>query len=162
LDIIKKVDWASIEAQAEVTRFPGLRQMETRILIVEDNTMDVQLLRLALQSDPDWSVKITVVEDGEEAINYFLHPETAKPDLVILDLNLPKRDGFEVLRVIRITNYLYGLPVVVFSSSTEDVIRTKMQDAKLAPEYYLTKPVGIEEFLAIGPTLKRYYEQVTH
>jgi CheY-like chemotaxis protein len=134
----------------------------TQILIVEDNPVDVRLLRLALESVQDWEIETAVAVDGEEAINYLLDPETSKPDFVILDLNLPKRDGLEVLQVIRITNNLYGLPVVVFSSSTEDVFRTKMQQAELDAEYYLSKPTGIDEFLAIGPTLRRFYEQAVH
>ena len=91
-----------------------------------------------------------------------MDPQTSKPDFVILDLNLPKRDGLEVLQVIRITNNLYGLPVVVFSSSTEDVLRTKMEQAKLEAEYYLTKPIGVDEFLAVGPTLRHFYEEAVH
>jgi chemotaxis family two-component system response regulator Rcp1 len=134
----------------------------TEILIVEDNPVDVRLLRLALESVEDWVVRTSVAVDGEEAINYLLDPETSKPDFVVLDLNLPKRDGFEVLQVIRITNNLYGLPVVVFSSSTEDVFRTKMQEAEMDAEYYLSKPAGVDEFLAIGPTLRRFYEQAVN
>ncbi|MGI8958519.1 MAG: response regulator [Bryobacteraceae bacterium] len=134
----------------------------TRILIIEDNPMDVRLLHLALESVQDWVIETAVAADGEDAINYLLDPKTSKPDFVILDLNLPKRDGLEVLQVIRITNNLYGLPVVVFSSSTEDVLRTKMQQAKLEAEYYLTKPVGADEFLAVGPTLRCFYEQAVH
>jgi CheY-like chemotaxis protein len=134
----------------------------TQILIVEDNPVDVRLLRLALESVQDWVIETDVAVDGEEAINYLLDPETSKPDFVVLDLNLPKRDGLEVLQVIRITNNLYGLPVVVFSSSTEDVFRTKMREAELQAEYYLSKPMGVDEFLAIGPTLRRFYEQAGH
>ena len=112
-----------------------VRQTEiTQILIVEDNPLDVRLLRAALASLQDWVVATAVAVDGEEAINYLLDPQTSKPDFVILDLNLPKRDGLEVLQIIRITNNLYGLPVVVFSSSTEDVFRTKMQQAELDAE----------------------------
>jgi CheY-like chemotaxis protein len=131
----------------------------TQILIIEDNPLDVRLLRAALDAVQDWIIETAVAVDGDEAINYLLDSQTSKPDFVILDLNLPKRDGLEVLQVIRITNNLYGLPVVVFSSSTEDVLRTKMEQAKLEAEYYLTKPIGVDEFLAVGPTLRSFYEQ---
>ena len=134
----------------------------TQILIIEDNPVDVRLLHVALQSVRDWAIETAVAVDGEEAINYLLDARTSKPDFVILDLNLPKRDGLEVLQVIRITNNLYGLPVVVFSSSTEDVLRTKMEQAKLQAEYYLTKPIGVDEFLAVGPTLRSFYEEAVH
>lgn len=134
----------------------------TQILIIEDNPLDVRLLRVALESVQDWVIETAVAVDGEEAINYLLDARTSKPDFVILDLNLPKRDGLEVLQVIRITNNLYGLPVVVFSSSTGDVLRTKMEQAKLQAEYYLTKPIGVDEFLAVGPTLRSFYEEAVH
>jgi CheY-like chemotaxis protein len=132
----------------------------TRILVIEDSPTDVRLLRLALESVRDWPTELTVAVDGEEAINYLLRPENSKPDLAILDLNLPKRDGLEVLQVIRITDYLYGLPVIVLSASTEDVIRAKMQDANLEAECYLTKPTGLDGFLAIGPMLQEFYHRV--
>jgi CheY-like chemotaxis protein len=131
----------------------------TRILIIEDNPMDVRLLRRALRSVQDWAIETAVATDGEQAINYLLDPENPKPDFVILDLTLPKHDGLEVLQVIRITNNLYGLPVVVFSASPEDTLRTKLHEAKLGAEYYLTKPRGIDDFLAIGPRLRQFYEQ---
>jgi CheY-like chemotaxis protein len=137
-----------------------LRQKEiTRILIIEDNPTDVRLLRRALRSVQDWAIETAVATDGEQAIDYLLDPENPKPDFVILDLTLPKRDGLEVLQIIRITNDLYGLPVVVFSCSTEDVLRTKLQQAKLEAEYHVTKPSGVDAFLAIGPKLRQLYEQ---
>jgi chemotaxis family two-component system response regulator Rcp1 len=132
----------------------------TQILVIEDNPMDVRLIRLALESVRDWPTELTVAVDGEEAINYLLHPGNSKPDLAILDLNLPKRDGLDVLRIIRITDFLYGLPVIVLSASSEDAIRTKMEEANLEAECYLTKPVGVDGFLAIGPTLRDFYYRV--
>jgi CheY-like chemotaxis protein len=132
----------------------------TEILLIEDNPMDVQLLRRALDTVKDWPVEIKLASDGEEAINYLTDPKTAKPDLAILDLNLPKRDGFEVLQIIRITGHLYGLPVVVFSSSPEDVVKRKMENAKLEAELYLSKPTSVAEFLAHGRTLRDFYRKV--
>jgi CheY-like chemotaxis protein len=130
-----------------------------RILIIEDNPGDVRLLHLALESVQDWATETAVATDGEEAIDYLMDPEKPKPDFVILDLTLPKRDGLEVLQMIRITNNLYGLPLVVFSSSPEEVLRTKLEAAKLEAEYYLAKPRRSDEFVAVGPTLRQLYEQ---
>jgi DNA-binding response OmpR family regulator len=112
-----------------------------------------------LRSVQDWAIETHVAMDGEQAINYLLDPKNPKPDFVILDLTLPKRDGLEVLQIIRITNNLYGLPVVVLSASTEDTVRTKLREAGLESEYYLTKPRGIDEFLTVGPKLRDLYEQ---
>ncbi len=130
----------------------------TRVLIVEDNPVDVKLLTYALKSVEDWTLETTVARDGEEAIDFLLDPQIEKPDLVILDLNLPKRDGLEVLQVLRITNHLYGLPVIIFSSSPEDVIKNRLHDSHLKAEAYLTKPNGIDAFLAIGPAVRQVYE----
>jgi CheY-like chemotaxis protein len=129
----------------------------TQILVIEDNPMDVRLLRVALEKVHDWPTDITVAADGEEAINYLLDTQTLKPDLVILDLNLPKRDGLEVLQLIRITDYLYGLPVVMLSSSPEDVVKAKIANANMEAELYVTKPASVSEFLAIGAMLRDFY-----
>jgi CheY-like chemotaxis protein len=136
-----------------------VKQVETttKILVIEDNPMDVRLLRIALEKVRDWPTAITVAADGEEAINYLLDGETLKPDLVILDLNLPKRDGLEVLQLIRITDYLYGLPVVMLSSSPKDVVKAKIANAKMEAELYLTKPASVSEFFGIGATLRDFY-----
>jgi chemotaxis family two-component system response regulator Rcp1 len=131
----------------------------TQILVIEDNAMDVRLLRLALEKVRNWPIDVTIAVDGEEAINYLLDSKRSKPDLVILDLNLPKRDGLEVLQLIRITNYLYGLPVVIVSSSPEDVVKTKVANANVQAELYLTKPASVPEFLTIGATLRDFYTE---
>jgi len=129
----------------------------TQILVIEDNPMDVRLLRAALETVHEWPTDMTVAADGEEAINYLLDNQTLKPDLVILDLNLPKRDGLEVLQLIRITDYLYGLPVVMLSSSPEDVVKAKIANANVEAELYITKPASVSEFLAIGAMLRDFY-----
>lgn len=126
-----------------------------RILIIEDNPMDVQFLRFIFESETGWKTELIVVEDGEEAIDYLLHPDTAKPDLVILDLNLPKRDGVDVLKVIRIADHLYGLRVAVFSSSPEDVIKAKIAQANVQADDYIKKPIDFSGFLALSKRFHR-------
>jgi CheY-like chemotaxis protein len=126
-----------------------------RILIVEDNPLDVDFLRYVFEHEPEWKTELIVVEDGEEAIEYLLHPDTPKPDLVILDLNLPKLDGTDVLKVIRIADQLYGLRVAVFSSSPEDVIRSKIAQANLQADDYIKKPIDFSGFLALS---KRFHQ----
>jgi len=130
----------------------------TRVLIVEDNPVDVTLLTHALKSVKGWALETVIARDGEEAIDFLLHPEREKPDFVILDMNLPKRDGIDVLRVLHIADHLYGLPVVVFSSSPPDVVENKIKKANLRATPCLTKPIGLDTFLAIGPTLRQVYE----
>jgi len=130
----------------------------TRVLIVEDNPSDVKVLTHALQSVEGWPLETAIARDGTEAIDFLLHPEREKPDFVILDTNLPKRDGMEVLQVLQIANRLYGLPVIVFSSAPEDVVERKMKKANLRAAAYLPKPAALDNFVHIGQTLRRVYE----
>jgi CheY-like chemotaxis protein len=127
----------------------------TRILVVEDNPMDVKFLHHIFEHEPGWITEFIVVEDGEEAIDYLLHPDTRKPDLVILDLNLPKQNGIEVLRTIRQSDRLHGLRVAVFSSSPEDLTRAKITQANLKADDYIAKPIGLQEFSSLA---KRFHQ----
>jgi chemotaxis family two-component system response regulator Rcp1 len=126
----------------------------TRILIVEDNPMDVKFLQHVFEYEPGWNTEFVTVEDGEEAIEYLLHPDTPKPDLVILDLNMPKKNGIDVLKVIRTTHRFYGLRVAIFSSSPEDVIRSRLGEANLQADDYINKPFGFGECSSL---VKRFH-----
>ena len=133
----------------------------TRVLLVEDNPVDVRLIRFALREEKSWQTETTVANDGEKAIDYLLHQHEQQGDfdLVILDLNLPKRDGTEVLQVIRSTEELSGLPVIVLSSSPEDVSKAKVRNANVEANCYFTKPVGAKEFLDLGQRLWSCYKR---
>lgn len=117
----------------------------TRVLVVEDNPMDVRFLRHVFEHEPGWKTEFVVVEDGDEAIDYLLHPDSPKPDLVILDLNLPKQDGTQVLKMIRMSDRLYGLRVAVFSTCPEDLIRSRLTAANLKADAYINKPISFDE-----------------
>lgn len=133
----------------------------TRVLIVEDNPVDVYMVQCALQKELDWTTETTVADDGEKAIQLLLQhsslPLRDWPDLVILDLNLPKRDGVEVLEVIRATNGLRSLPVIVLSSSPMDVMKSKVNKVNLEANCYVTKPPDLDEFLALGKRIRGCY-----
>jgi DNA-binding response OmpR family regulator len=113
--------------------------------VVEDSPIDVKLLRYLFDLEQEWRTEFIVVEDGDEAIQYLLHRDTPKPDLVILDLNLPKRDGVDVLRTIRNSDQLHGLRVAVFSSSPESATQRKITEASLKADAYIQKPSGFSE-----------------
>ena len=80
--------------------------------MIEDNALDVKTIQRIFEYESEWHTVFVVVEDGQEAIEYLLHPEMAKPDLVILDVKLPKRDGLDVLLAIRSSEHLFGVRVV--------------------------------------------------
>lgn len=133
----------------------------TQVLIIEDNPIDVYMVQCALQKEPDWTTETTVADDGEKAIELLLQHSKRSirdwPDLVILDLNLPKRDGVEVLEMIRTTNGLRRLPVVVLSSSPTDVIKSKLKRVNIEANCYVTKPPDLDEFLALGKRIRSCY-----
>lgn len=131
-------------------------------LIVEDNPLDVRMIRYAIEKEK-WFTEFVVADDGEKAFRYLQgeapYGDTPLPDFVILDLNLPKRSGSEVLQLVRSTSSLAHLPVAILSSSPEDVIRDIVGRTCLQVELLLTKPSDVGEYLEIGKELRRCYEE---
>jgi CheY-like chemotaxis protein len=126
----------------------------TCILLVEDNPADVLLVREALDEHGVDCDLVTAI-DGEEAIRYLDGVEVGTngpPALIILDLNLPRRSGGEVLRHIRMGNQCSQIPVVILSSS-EDA-RDKQLAVDLGVTGYIRKPSDLKEFMTIGGLLK--------
>ncbi len=118
------------------------------ILLVEDNPGDIRLIREAVK-ECSIPVRMTVKKDGSAAIEY-LHQKIAGsespiPDLILLDLNLPVKDGLEVLREIKSTPHLRRIPVVVLSSSesAQDIARAY----ELYANCYITKPSDLDKFI---------------
>ena len=136
----------------------------TRILVIEDNPLDVEVVTLALNEEP-WPVETVVAEDREKAITLLTqqaaHPAARKPDFVVLDLNVPRRDGTEVLRTIRSTKTLSGVPVGVLSSSPGEVIEDRLTAAHVTVDGHFTKPSDIHDFLRLGTALRLWYERQT-
>ena len=140
-------------------------QRPLKILLVEDNPIDVRLMLYALRTERTWATEVVVLEDGEKAINYLRKqnssPNPANPDLVMLDLNLPKKDGTEVLRMIRTTKGLQDLPVIVLSSSPEHVTEGIVKQANVEASSYVMKPANADEFLRIATVLRSDYDRIT-
>ena len=138
----------------------SVKKVPTRILIIEDNPVDVQIIRYALQSETDWHIETAVAVDGEEAIGYLLNEvvsgTVSRPDLVILDVTLPKRDGIEILQAIQSSESLADLTVVVLSSYPESVVREKAAQANVAVRYYLSKPSDVDQFAELGKKLREF------
>ena len=132
-----------------------------RILMVEDNEGDVLLTRLALK-DSKILVELDIVEDGVEAIDYLRHrgkhAGAPRPDLILLDLNLPRMDGREVLTEVKSDPDLRRIPVVILtgSSAEEDLVRAY----DLHANCYVVKPVGAEEFAKIVKAIPTFWLSV--
>ncbi len=128
------------------------------ILLIEDNAGDVELAREGLLECKIRN-NLHVVGDGVEA-SAFLHRRGAyaarpRPDLIILDLNLPKRDGRELLREIKEDEHLKQIPVVILTTSAaeEDIIRSYSLHANC----YVTKPLGIDQFLTVVRSIESFW-----
>lgn len=132
----------------------------TKVFLVEDNPIDVRLLRYALEKDRDWPTSLTVVGDGEKAIESLAQSlsKEEKPDFIILDLNLPKRDGAEVLEWIRRTRGLQNLPVAILSSAPVNVIRDRLSQVNTEANCCLVKPIDVDQFLRLTKTLHSCFE----
>jgi CheY-like chemotaxis protein len=121
-----------------------------RILLVEDSVPDVELTLEAL-SEAKVANEVAVVRDGETALAYLRregeYAEATRPDLVILDLNLPRVSGHEVLAEMRADPDLRRLPVAVLTTSAAEVDVVKTYD--LGANCYLSKPVDVEQFVRV-------------
>ena len=129
-----------------------------RIFLAEDNPADVYLLREALGVEAGAEIELLVAHDGEEAMEYVYRrgrfASMPKPDLIVLDLNLPKSDGSDILRAVRESNDLRMVPVVILTSS--DSPRDRAAAARLGADGYITKPSDLDEFLSLGNTLRAF------
>jgi CheY-like chemotaxis protein len=134
-----------------------------RLLVVEDSESDVELLREAL-ADSEPAVGLDVVRHGEDALAFLRREgrfeEAVHPDLVVLDLNLPRMGGFEVLQALRsdVDPRLRRLPVVVFTTSgnTEDVETAY----ELHASSFVTKPTGFERYLDAVRAFREFWLRV--
>jgi two-component system response regulator len=129
-----------------------------RILLIEDSAADIRLTQEVFR-DGKFVNELSVVRDGEEALDYLYqrgeHAMAPRPDLVLLDLNLPKLDGREVLEVIKSDPSLRSIPVAVLTTSSND--RDILQSYNLGANCYLTKPVDLEEFVAVVNKIEEFW-----
>lgn len=126
------------------------------LLIIEDNPGDVTLLGLALQR-AGVQCDVSVIEDGGAALEFFRQEKPHVPDLVILDLNLPKADGREVLSAMRSTRMFSNVPVVIWTSSNAPHERAQLN--ALGFTRYLVKPPDLNEFLKLGEVIRDVLEE---
>lgn len=128
------------------------------VLLVEDNPGDVRLTQEALK-DGRVYVNLTVASDGVEAMQILKrnapHGGKARPDLILLDLNLPKKNGREVLEEIKADDNLKRIPVIVMTTSKaeQDIHRAYNLNANC----YVTKPVDLDEFLNVVRSIEDFW-----
>jgi two-component system response regulator len=138
-----------------------VRAEEIEILLVEDNSADAELTLHALRENTHVS-RIHVLRDGEQALNFIFckapYEERAGqplPQLILLDLKLPKVDGLSVLRTLKEDRRTRWMPVIVLSSSKEDSDLTTSYD--LGANSYIQKPVEFDRFREMVHTLAQYW-----
>ena len=135
---------------------PDYRPIE--ILLVEDNPGDVRLIREGLK-DAKVHNRISVVGDGVKALAFLRregkYSDAPRPDLILLDLNLPKMNGREVLSVIKQDEELHNIPVVVVTSSQAD--QDIVESYNLHANCYVTKPVDLDQFFNIVKAIRDFW-----
>jgi CheY-like chemotaxis protein len=124
------------------------------IVLVEDNPDDEALTLRALKKN-NIANQVVVLRDGAEALDYLLAPDAPTPQLVLLDLKLPRIDGLEVLRRLRSEPRTALLPIVVLTSSTEE--RDMLESYRRHANSYIRKPVDFEQFIDAVRQLGLYW-----
>lgn len=128
------------------------------ILLVEDNPGDIRLITEILK-EAKIQNNINITTDGEVALKFLLNEDefqdAPRPHLILLDLNLPKKDGREVLTEIKANEQLKSIPVVILSTSTarEDIMGTYKHHANS----YITKPVDLDQFIQVVESIQNFW-----
>jgi chemotaxis family two-component system response regulator Rcp1 len=134
------------------------RTTPVEILLVEDNPGDVRLTQEALKESKVTN-NLSVAEDGVEALAFLKregkYADVPRPDLLLLDLNLPKKDGRELLEEIKADENLRRIPVVVLTTSKaeEDILRMYDQHANC----YITKPIDFDQFIDVIKSIEDFW-----
>ena len=136
-------------------------QRPIEILLIEDNPGDADLAREALE-ESKFTNHITVASDGEEAIRYLRKAppftEASRPDLILLDLNLPRKDGREVLAEVKQDEDLKRIPIVILTTSqAPDDVR---KSYNLHANCYINKPLDLKQFMGIVKSIENFWLSV--
>ena len=124
------------------------------ILLIEDDDVDVMTVNRALR-DSEVANQLVSMGDGEEAIEYLKDESAAKPSIILLDLNMPKMDGAEFLRVVKADKALKKIPVVILTTSNSD--RDVIESFELGAAGYMVKSVDYEKFVETIRAIDQYW-----
>jgi chemotaxis family two-component system response regulator Rcp1 len=131
------------------------------VLLVEDSPGDVRLTREAFK-DAKVHINLHVASDGTEAMAFLAregeYAKVPRPDLILLDLNLPKKDGREVLKEIKESPTLRSIPIVILTTSASEA--DILQSYQLHANCYITKPVGLDGFLKVVNSIDSFWLSV--
>lgn len=125
-----------------------------RILLVEDDQLDAMTVRRALR-DIQATPGLDLAGNGEEALQYLRQPDQPKPTLILLDLNMPRMNGFEFLHEVKKDPALKNIPVVVLTTSREQV--EKVETLQLGAAGFITKPMDYHQFVEMVRALNHYW-----
>lgn len=128
------------------------------ILLVEDDAGDVELTKEGLQM-AKMAINLHVVDDGEKALRYLRreppYEQAVRPDLVLMDLNMPRKDGRETLKEMKSDESLRSIPVVVLTTSEAEKDVVKCYD--IGANCFITKPIGFEAFLHVVSSIEDFW-----
>ena len=124
------------------------------ILLIEDDNVDVMTVKRAL-TDLEVSNRLVAIGDGEKAIEYLKTESAEKPCIVLLDLNMPKMDGAEFLKIVKADKTLKKIPVVILTTSNSD--RDVIESFELGAAGYMVKSVDYEKFVDTIEAIDRYW-----
>lgn len=124
------------------------------ILLVEDDRVDAMTVKRAL-SQIDSSSPVYIVSNGEEALEFLRSPRNERPGIILLDLNMPRMNGIEFLRIAKADDALKRIPVVVLTTSKQE--SEKVESFNLGAAGYVIKPLSYEQFLEMVKTIDRYW-----
>jgi two-component system response regulator len=132
----------------------------TRLLVIEDNPVDVDLLRRSLDA-AELDFEFTVIDDGAEALDFVSRSRLPShaPDLAVIDLNLPKHNGLELLREMRTNSALAGVPVLMLSSAPYVDNPAKLEN--LLVGRFLAKPLDYDDYLKVGLVIREMLSDET-
>jgi CheY-like chemotaxis protein len=124
------------------------------ILLVEDDRVDAMTVKRALK-DINVTNPLTIVSNGEEALEFLRDKKNKKPGIILLDLNMPKMNGIEFLKVVKQDDLLKMIPVIVLTTSKQD--QDKIDSFKLSVAGYMIKPVDYLQFVEVVKTINMYW-----
>ncbi|MFZ0034278.1 MAG: response regulator [Sedimentisphaerales bacterium] len=125
------------------------------ILLVEDDTVDAMSVKRAFEH-LHIKNKLDLVGNGEEALEYLRNKDNAKPQIVLLDLNMPRMGGIEFMKIVKADNDLKKIPVVILTTSKAE--QDRVETFKLGAAGYVMKPMDHEDFIVMMDKIHQYWE----